>query len=42
MGVFFLLKILKKEKKSDLLNMLILTVLGALAFYLISASSYRM
>jgi hypothetical protein len=41
MGVFFI-KNFEKRKETDLLNMLILTVLGALAFYLISASSYRM
>jgi hypothetical protein len=34
--------ILEKEKKSDLLNLLIWAVLGGLAFYFISASSYRM
>jgi hypothetical protein len=34
--------ILEKKKKSDLLNLLILAVLGALAFYFIGASSYRM
>jgi hypothetical protein len=41
MGVFFI-KNFEKRKETDLLNMLSLTVLGALAFYLISASSYRM